>query len=90
MEGQTHTALRQLPNALSTLRPFLAIPICLFILQGHFTVVLWITFFAALSDVVDGWLARNLAAQTRYGAAPDPLADQAMLIGTCVRLAGVR
>jgi len=89
MEGQTHTALRQLPNALTTLRLFLAIPICLFILQGHFTVVLWITFFAGLSDVVDGWLARKLDAQTRYGAIADPLSDKAMLIGTYVCLAVV-
>jgi len=76
--------LKQLPNILTTLRLFLAAPICLFILEGNYKGVLWIAFIAGISDGLDGWLARRLDAQSRYGSIFDPLADKAMLTGAYV------
>lgn len=83
--------LRQLPNIMTTLRLLLALPLCWMILQGKFDVVLWIALAAGLSDGVDGWLARQLNATSRYGAIVDPLADKVMLSGAypCMAYVGL-
>ena len=81
--------IKQIPNALTTLRLILAIPICLLILNENYQAVLWVAFIAGLSDGVDGWLARKLGAESRYGAIVDPLSDKALLIGVYGSLAVV-
>jgi cardiolipin synthase len=75
----TNPVLRQIPNALTTMRLFLAVPICLLILDENYSAVLWVALLAGVSDGVDGWLARKLDATSRYGAIVDPLADKVML-----------
>ena len=37
---------------------------------------------AALSDAVDGWLARRYASPTLHGALLDPIADKVLVLGT--------
>lgn len=81
--------LKQLPNILTTLRLFLAIPIWIFILQENYRSVLWLAAAAGFSDLIDGWLARKLNALSRYGAVLDPLSDKALLTGTFICLAMV-
>jgi cardiolipin synthase len=81
------TVIKQIPNALTTLRLILAIPICMLILAENYAVVLWIALIAGLSDGVDGWLARRLNAESRYGAIVDPLSDKALLISAYVAFA---
>ncbi|MGF1758781.1 CDP-alcohol phosphatidyltransferase family protein [Photobacterium sagamiensis] len=76
--------IKQIPNILTTLRLFLAMPICLLILDENYPAVLWIAFIAGLSDGVDGWMARKMNAVSRYGAIADPLSDKALLISTYV------
>lgn len=83
----TSSYLKQLPNALTTLRLVLAIPIWVFILQENYSAVLWLAAVAGFSDGIDGWLARKLNAQSRYGAVADPLSDKALLTGTFICLA---
>ncbi|MCW8194990.1 CDP-alcohol phosphatidyltransferase family protein [Proteobacteria bacterium 005FR1] len=83
----TNRIVKNLPNAITTLRLFLALPICLFILQEKFELVLGIAVFAGASDLVDGWWARKMGAQSRYGSVIDPISDKALLIGTYVSLA---
>lgn len=78
------TVIKQIPNALTTMRLILAIPICLLILAENYAAVLWVAFIAGLSDGIDGWLARRLNAESRYGAIVDPLSDKAMLISAYV------
>jgi cardiolipin synthase len=85
----TNKILRQLPNALTTLRLLLAVPICIFILHREFEAVLGLAAFAGISDLVDGWWARKMGAQSRYGSLADPAADKILLIGTYVTLATV-
>jgi len=85
----TSVVIKQIPNALTTLRLILAIPICLLILNENYQAVLWVAFIAGLSDGVDGWLARKLGAESRYGAIVDPLSDKAQLIGVYGSLAVV-
>ncbi len=79
--------LKQLPNMLTTLRLLLALPICWLLVQQNFAAVLWLAFFAGLSDGIDGWLARLLNAHSRYGEIVDPLADKALLTGAFLSLA---
>lgn len=75
---------KQIPNILTTLRLFLAVPVCIFILGENYTGVLWIAFIAGISDVLDGWLARRICAESRYGSIVDPIADKALLISAFV------
>jgi cardiolipin synthase (CMP-forming) len=42
---------------------------------------------AALSDALDGWLAKTFELQTELGAALDPLADKALIVTTFAALA---
>jgi cardiolipin synthase len=84
-----NTLIKQIPNALTTLRLILAIPILMLIVSENYTVVLWVAFIAGLSDGVDGWLARRLNAESRYGAIVDPLSDKALLISAYVAFAVV-
>ncbi|MCD6525500.1 MAG: CDP-alcohol phosphatidyltransferase family protein [Desulfuromonas sp.] len=67
----------------------LAIPVCLLILAENYQAVLWIAFIAGFSDAIDGWLARMLNCESRYGAIVDPLSDKTLLVGTYIGLAVV-
>jgi len=75
----TSAVVKQIPNALTTIRLLLAAPICWLILDQNYPVVLWLAGLAGLSDGVDGWIARKLNATSRYGALVDPLADKILL-----------
>ncbi|MGR5148035.1 CDP-alcohol phosphatidyltransferase family protein [Photobacterium alginatilyticum] len=79
--------IKQIPNILTTLRLILAVPICLLILERNYSTVLWIAFFAGVSDGLDGWLARKLDAISRFGTIADPLSDKAMLISAFIAFA---
>ena len=43
--------------------------------------------FAALTDSIDGWVARKLIGVTRWGQLADPAADKALIIGSLAVLA---
>ncbi|MBJ7454874.1 MAG: CDP-diacylglycerol--glycerol-3-phosphate 3-phosphatidyltransferase [Thermoleophilia bacterium] len=81
--------LRWLPNALTAAR-LAALPVLLLVLvreDGTTSVLAW-TIFAvvAVTDFLDGFLARRLGAESRFGRIADPLADR-LLVG--VGLVGV-
>ncbi|MCX8059803.1 MAG: CDP-alcohol phosphatidyltransferase family protein [Aquificaceae bacterium] len=71
-----YRSFRNLPNFLSFFRLVLS-PLMLFVpsphLPGFFLLL-------ALSDALDGFLARRLRAQTELGKVLDPLADKVMLL----------
>ena len=71
--------IKQIPNALTTLRLVLTVPIFLLIVSENYQTVLWIFFIAGISDGFDGLLARKLNALSRYGAVADPLFDKILL-----------
>ena len=50
-------------------------------------VAFWLFVAAGVSDVVDGYIAKNFNARTELGACLDPLADKALLAGIYLALA---
>ncbi|MEC8063540.1 MAG: CDP-alcohol phosphatidyltransferase family protein [Pseudomonadota bacterium] len=69
------SAAQNLPNILTWLRIF-AVPFFLWacIHKSQFAVVIFI--MCAITDGIDGWLARQLKAQSVFGAYLDPIADK--------------
>jgi CDP-diacylglycerol--glycerol-3-phosphate 3-phosphatidyltransferase len=89
MSSSTVSApLRQLPNALTLLR-FAAIPLFVLLLARDQDGPSWpagIVFgVAAITDQVDGWLARRWRVESAFGKVADPLADR-LMIDVCVVL----
>ena len=75
-----------IPNLLTLLRIILVPIVVIFLIQGSFlnAIITFIT--AALTDVLDGFLARSLSQQTALGAYLDPIADKALLASSFVTL----
>lgn len=78
-----------LPNAITLTRILLVPPFVIFLLRGHDAGALAIFAAAAISDFVDGYLARRLRQQTEFGRLLDPLADK-LLAGSAFILLAVR
>jgi CDP-diacylglycerol--glycerol-3-phosphate 3-phosphatidyltransferase len=82
------TALRQIPNGLTVVR-FLAVPLFVVLYVQAGDGAAWgagIVFgLAAITDQVDGWLARRWHVESQFGKVADPLADRVM-IGVAVVL----
>lgn len=78
------------PNALTLLRVAL-VPVIALLLFAETDVARWWAFavfvFAALTDTVDGWLARRFMGVTRWGQLADPAADKALVVGSLAVLA---
>lgn len=75
-----------LPNLLSVSRLLLTPFAVRTVLTGQYGAALWIFAIAALTDGLDGLLARRMGCPTRLGAYLDPLADKVLLSGTYVAL----
>lgn len=73
-----------LPNLLTFLRlvalPFLVVAI----LEGRHATALAIFLVAAITDIVDGYLARHFAMGSPLGAYLDPIADKLFLVSSFV------
>jgi CDP-diacylglycerol---glycerol-3-phosphate 3-phosphatidyltransferase len=80
------------PNAVTFLRAAL-VPVILVLLAvgDEFLGARWLAFtvfvFAALTDTLDGWVARRLGGVTAFGAFADPLADKILVVGVLASLA---
>ena len=75
-----------IPNLLTLLRIILVPVIVILLIQGLFLKALIVFVVAALSDALDGFLARILHQQTALGAYLDPIADKALLASSFVTL----
>jgi len=81
-----------IPNAVTFLRAAL-VPVILVLLalSDEFAGARWFAFavflFAALTDTLDGWVARRLGGVTAFGAFADPLADKLLVVGVLASLA---
>lgn len=75
-----------LPNIISILR-LVAVPVVAWlILQQRWEAACWLFLAAAVSDGIDGLLARWLNQMTQLGAALDTIADKALGVVTLVML----
>jgi cardiolipin synthase (CMP-forming) len=78
--------LLNLPNSLTLVRLF-SIPLFLGLLSfRHYRAALWVFGFAALTDSLDGTVARWFDAKTELGSFLDPFADKLMLVSAFVVL----
>lgn len=82
--------MKYVPNALTILR-ILVTPLLLYLLYratlaGHFW-ALTLFVFAAISDWLDGKLARRYKVKSRLGQYLDPMADKILVLGTFIVLA---
>jgi len=78
------------PNLLTFLRVAL-VPVILWLLTIDTEVARWWAFgvfvFAALTDSIDGWVARRWQGVTAWGELADPVADKLLIIGAMMSLA---
>lgn len=81
-----NTRFSFLPNLLTIIRLLLVVPVGYCIMRGNFEVVLGLFLFAAMSDLVDGWLARRYAWESSLGRVLDPAADKLLLLIAVVTL----
>lgn len=89
---------RSLPNALTVLRLVLAAAFFAALnsyrYPGHHT--LWgnmavgIFILAAITDALDGWLARRWKVESVFGRIMDPFCDKVLVLGAFIYLAGPR
>jgi cardiolipin synthase len=77
---------RWLPNAVCVLRMLLAVPVAVTLVRGDYPLTLFLFAIAALSDALDGWLAKTFGWTSRLGKILDPIADKLLLVTVVVTL----
>ena len=78
--------LAWLPNAISILRILLIPPAVVAMVTEAFGTALVLVLIAALSDGLDGWLARHKGWGSALGAVLDPVADKLLMLAAYVTL----
>jgi CDP-diacylglycerol--glycerol-3-phosphate 3-phosphatidyltransferase len=71
------------PNLLTLLRVLATPLLAYFLLRAHYHYALYTFAAAALTDMLDGFVARHFNRATEFGAALDPLADKLITL-TCL------
>tara|TARA_Y100001968_G_C19342426_1_gene710214 strand:- start:474 stop:1046 length:573 start_codon:yes stop_codon:yes gene_type:complete len=77
---------RRIINGLTISRIILGIPIIFTLKNGANDVFILLIIIGALTDYLDGYLARKFNHQTILGAKLDPLADKILLLGPMIWL----
>ena len=88
-KGQQRATIRNIPNLLSALRIF-AIPLLVVLLTSpgplpSFLAAL-VFFIASLTDLLDGYLARQQKTETAVGKLLDPMADKLLILAVMIML----
>ncbi len=78
--------LRHIPNAISVLRMFAAVPLAWAISAGNPATALAWALAAGASDALDGILAKRFGWQSELGGRLDPLADKLLLFAATLAL----
>lgn len=73
----SRSGLRSIPNIISLSRVILALA---FVMQHDSNVRIGIVVAAAITDMLDGWLARRAGLVSRFGALVDPFADRVFVL----------
>ena len=74
------------PNLITTIRILLAPVFIIYLINDKFLPALVVILLCAVSDGIDGMLARLLNQRSRLGAYLDPLADKLLLLAAFVTL----
>jgi cardiolipin synthase (CMP-forming) len=78
--------VRQIPNLITLVRILLTVPIALALVHRQLETTLILFAIAALSDALDGFLARRFGWQSELGAVLDPIADKLLLATVFISL----
>ncbi len=81
--------LRSTADILTLLRAATGIPLIYFLNTGSLAIAWFLLFIGALTDLVDGWLARKFGGGSSWGAKLDPLADKVLISAPMIWLASV-
>lgn len=84
--SETDERFWNIPNALSIARLALAAVAWGLIARSLFTAALVVFSIAAITDALDGYIARRLKQESDIGRQLDPLVDKILIIGTLVYL----
>jgi cardiolipin synthase len=76
--------LRHLPNLISVMRIVLVLPVVQALAGGRYELALLLFGVAAVSDGVDGFLAKHYNWTSRLGKFLDPLADKLLLVAVFI------
>src|SRR5580692_9741384 len=85
--NRVSVSLRQIPNVISSIRIVLVAPIAVALAKHQLVTSIALFGVAALSDALDGFLAKRFGWQTDLGAVLDPAADKLLLATVFVVLA---
>jgi cardiolipin synthase len=85
--NRVSVSLRQIPNVISSIRILLVAPIAVALAKHQLVTSIALFGVAALSDALDGFLAKRFGWQTDLGAVLDPAADKLLLATVFVVLA---
>ncbi len=79
------------PNLICVLRIALTVPIVMLLVEGRYGLTLVLFAIAAVSDVLDGFLAKTFGWTSELGKLLDPLADKLLLVTvfSCLSVAGL-
>jgi len=80
------TMLRFLPNALCVLRMLLALPVAWLLVHERYAETFLVLGFAAVTDGLDGFLAKQFGWTSELGKILDPLADKILLVTVFITL----
>ncbi|MEG2053413.1 MAG: CDP-alcohol phosphatidyltransferase family protein [Oscillospiraceae bacterium] len=79
--------MKNIPNILSVIRILLIIPFVVLIFDGYHTIAGIILLVSALTDILDGVLARQFNWVSDFGKILDPAADKMTQVAVCIVLA---
>ena len=82
--------VKTVPNFLTLLRIFLLPFIVVFIVKGYFLLALLLFIVSAVTDFLDGYIARKQRSVTSLGILLDPVADKLLTSSTLISLAYVK
>jgi cardiolipin synthase len=80
-------SLRQIPNSLCVLRMLLVVPTVGLLIRAEYAATLLVFAVAAVTDALDGFLAKRFDWTSELGKVLDPIADKLLLVAAFVTLA---
>jgi cardiolipin synthase (CMP-forming) len=78
---------QNIPNFITCFRLILTVPIGFFLFNHRLSEAFYFFTFAAISDGLDGWLARHFHWTSHFGSFVDPLADKLLMLTSFTGLA---